>query len=181
MKPSILIFAVVFGIAAVAAGWIYQSKIQPAVSGTDIQIPLDIDYYLSEFTYRVMSKTGSLEYDLRSPYLEHYKVEDLSRIEAPLVNIYREHHWHAQARAGELLHQSEVLNLIDDAVLERKGDDPLKMKTALMTFDTNNDTVTGRNGVQVTSRNSIIDANSAVFDLGQNIYSLNRTSAVYLQ
>lgn len=181
MKPSIFIFVVFAGIAAIAVGWIYQSKIEPTISTRDLEIPLDIDYYLSDFNYRVMSKTGSLEYDLSSPYLEHYKVEDLSRIEAPLMNIYREQQWHVRARTGELLHRSDILNLKDDVVFERKGDNPLKMETALMIFDINGDTVTGRNGVKVTSGKSIIDANSAVFDLERNIYSLNETAAVYYQ
>ena len=181
MKPSIFILVVFAGIAAVAVGWVYQSKIQPAVSTSGLEIPLDIDYYLSEFNYRVMSKTGSLEFDLRSPYLEHYKLEDLSRIEAPLMTIYRKQNWQVQARAGELSHRREILNLIDDVVFERKGDNPLKMEAALMIFDNNRDTVTGRNGVQITSGKSIIDANSAVFDLERNIYSLNKTTAVYYQ
>ena len=181
MKPSLFIFVVFAGIAAIAFGWIYQSKIEPAISTSDLEIPLDIDYYLAEFSYRVMSKTGSLEYDLRSPYLEHYKLEDLSRIEMPLMNIYRKQHWHVQARAGELSHRREILNLIDDVVFERKGDNPIKMETTLMIFDPNKDTVTGRNGVQITSGKSKINANSAVFDLERNIYSLNETAAVYYQ
>ncbi len=181
MKPSVFIFALFAGIAAIAAGWFYQSKIQPAVSTTGTDIPLDIDYYLAEFSYRVISEAGNLEYDLRSPYLEHYKLEDVSRIEAPLMNIYRKQQWNARARAAELIHRSEILNLIDEVVFERKGDNPLKMTTALMTFDMQRDTITGRNGVRITSGKSVIDADSAVFDLERNTYSLNETTAVYYQ
>ena len=182
MKPSTIMFVILAGIAAIAVGWVYQSSIKPTESISELEIPLDIDYYLAEFSYRVMSKTGSLKYDLRSPYLEHYRYEDLSRIETPLMNIYRkQHHWHARARVAEILHQTETLHLIDDVIFERKGDKPLTMKTALMSFDTKSNIITGRNGVQIVSGKSQIDADNAVFDLERNIYSLHRTTAVYSQ
>ena len=173
----IVLFA---GIAAIATGWIYQSKIQQTETSTELEIPLDIDYYLKGVSYRVMSKTGNLDYDLRSPYLVHYKQEDLSRIETPRMNIYRkDQHWHAQARSAELLHQSNTLNLIDNVSFKRTGEDPLTMNTALLSFDTNSDIVTGHNGVQIIVDKALIEADNAIFDLGKNIYSLNKTTAIY--
>lgn len=179
MKPSSFIFAAFAVIAAVAVGWIYQSRIQPVISTDSREMPMDIDYYLAGINYRVMSKAGKLEYDLQSPYLEHYKLEDVSRIEAPRMNIYRKQLWRAQARTGELLHRNETLNLIEDVTFERKGDNPLKMEAALMIFDIDRNTLSGHDGVQITARNSKIKANSAVFDLERDVYSLNNTTAVY--
>ncbi|MCP4433160.1 MAG: LPS export ABC transporter periplasmic protein LptC [Gammaproteobacteria bacterium] len=180
MKLTTIILVLLSGIVAIAVGWVYQSRIQHTESRAELEIPLDIDYYLSGVTYRVMSKTGNLDYDLKSPYLVHYKHEDLSRIETPLMNIYRkDQHWHIQARVAELLHQSDTFNLIDNVIFERKGKNPITMNTALLSFDIDNDIVTGQNGVQVISDNARIDADSAIFNLDKNIYSMSKTIAVY--
>lgn len=180
MKLTTIVLVLLAGFAAIAAGWIYQSKIQPAVSSAELEIPLDIDYYLSGVRYRAMSKTGQLDYELRSPYLEHYKLEDISRIDTPRMNIYRNgQHWQAQSQMAELQHQTKVLSLIDDVIFERTDDEPVKMTTSLLSFDSNNDMVVSEKGVQIVSDKAQINADSGVFDLRRNIYSLNRASAVY--
>lgn len=180
MKLTTVLLVLFAGIAAIAAGWIYQSKVVTGDAEDELEIPLNIDYYLSGVRYRSLTKAGRLDYELRSPYLEHYKLEDISRLNSPALNIYRNgDHWQARSRMAELQHQDEILKLIDDVVLQRTGDEPIKMTTNLLSFDANNDKVVSKNGVLIVSDNSRINADSAVFDLDQNIYSLSRASAVY--
>lgn len=180
MKLTTLALVVLAGFAAIAAGWIYQSNVQPEVSEAELEIPMDIDYYLSGVRYRSLLKSGRIGFELRSPYLEHYKHEDISRVKTPEMDIFRNgQRWQARAQLAELQHQSEILEMIDDVIFERVDNDPVKMLTNLLSFDTNNDIVTGKNGVRIVSETAMINADSGVFNLNQNIYTLNQARAIY--
>lgn len=158
MKLSTVLLVFIAGIAAIAVGWIYQSKTEPDEATAELDIPIDIDYYLSGVRYRVMSSEGLLDYELRTPYLEHYIQGDISRITAPKMDIYRNNrHWRASAQMAELQHGNNILTMIDNVSFERSGEDD------------------GRNlGV-----NAQIEAETAVFDLDNRIYTLEKTRAIY--
>lgn len=180
MILSRIILVLGAGIVAIAVGWIFQSQNKSAEIRTELEIPVDIDYYLSRVTYRVMAKSGELDYELRSPYLQHFKRDDISRIDTPAIDIYRNNqHWQVEARTAEILHQQNILYFIDDVLMQRQGEEPMQLRTKLLRFESDNDLVIGEQGVTLTGKNTKIDADKAVFDLDKNVYSLTNTKAVY--
>lgn len=180
MKLSSIILVLGAGVIAIAVGWIYQSQKKPIEIRADLEIPVDIDYYLSKVKYRVMAKSGKLDYELRSPFLQHFKQEDISRIDRPEIDIYRkDQHWQVEAKTAEMRHQQNTLYLIDNVLMQRQGEEPMQLSTQLLRFESDNDLVIGEQGVTITSKNTQIDADRAVFDLEKNVYSLTNTKAVY--
>jgi len=151
MKFSRIIIVLVAGVVAIAVGWIYQSQTSTSVVKPELEIPVDIDYYLAKVTYRVMNDDGNLDYQLRSPYLEHYKREDISRLDAPEIDIYRNNeHWHIRALSAEMRHQENTLSLIDKVAMEKQGNKPVQIK-----------------------------ADKAEFDLDNNVYLFTNTKSIY--
>lgn len=119
MKVSSVAFVLAAGLIAIVVGWVYQSQTSTSVSKPELEIPIDIDYFLSQVEYRVMAKNGKLDYRLRSPYLEHFKREDISQLEAPEIEIYRnQQHWRVQADRAEMRHQENILQFIDNVRLQ---------------------------------------------------------------
>jgi len=151
MKLSSIIILLVAGVFAIAAGWIYQSQTSTSAVKPELEIPVDIDYYLSKVTYKVMNDEGNLDYRLRSPYLQHFKREDISRLDAPEIDIYRNNeHWRVKANSAEMRHEENILNLVNDVAMEKVGDRPV-----------------------------IIKADKAVFDMNTNVYLLTNTKSIY--
>lgn len=148
MRLSNVILVLIAGIIAIAVGWVYQSQDTIVEKRTELEIPVDIDYYLSKVKYRAMTESGELDYMLQSPYLQHFKQADISRLDKPKIDIYRNGlHWQAEANSAEMIHKLNSLHLIED--------------------------------VRLTNQNSQIDADSAVFDLDRNIYSLTNTKTIF--
>ncbi len=180
MKLSSIVLVLGAGIIAIVIGWIYQSQNKPAENRTELEIPIDIDYYLSQLTYRAMAKSGALDYELRSPYLRHYRRDDISRIDTPEIDIYRnDQHWQVEANTAEILHQENILYLKDDVLMQRQSGDAMQLRTKLLRFESDNDLIIGEQGVTITGKNTNIDADGAVFELDKNLYSLTNAKAVY--
>ncbi len=119
MKLSSIILVVAAGVIAIAVGWIYQSQNKSTDTRAKLEIPVDIDYYLSKVKYRVMAKSGDLDYELRSPYLQHFKREDISRMDKPEINIYRNgQQWQVEANTAEMKHKINTLELIENVRLK---------------------------------------------------------------
>ena len=180
MKLSSLFLLISAVVIAIAAGWIYQSQSKMTESRAEIEIPVDIDYYLSKVNYRVMNEEGLLDYHLKTPYLQHYRGDDISKIDTPEIDIYRKNdHWQLNAKIAEMRHKQKTLLLIDDVVMEKQGDDAMVFSAEIMRFESNLDLVTSERNVRLISKNTQIDADKAVFDLDKNIYQFTNTRAVY--
>ena len=180
MKISSLFLLISAVVIAIAAGWIYQSQSKVSETHAQIEIPVDIDYYLSEVQFRVMNEEGVLDYQLRTPYLQHFRGDDISKMDKPEIDIYRKNqHWQVVAQTAELHHRLNTLKLIDNVLMEKQGDDPMLFSAEIMHFESDLDLVTSEQRVRLVSKNSQIDADKAVFDLDKNIYRFTNTRAVY--
>ena len=80
---------IALGIGAIAFGWIYESHLRAKVERTALIIPDNIDYYLSNFRYRSMNVDGTVDFEFKSPRLEHHLGTDVSNIEVPSLQIFR--------------------------------------------------------------------------------------------
>jgi LPS export ABC transporter protein LptC len=167
-------------IAAIAVGWIYESRSKATVAGSELEIPTDIDFFLRSMKYRVFDKSGQLSYLLQSPYLEHFIKDDISRIKQPVIHVYRAGgDWQINATQGDILHQTEWLRFDKNVIMQRLGGDPVQIRSDSMLFKPELDLVSSGENVVIESDSAKITGNAAVFDLGTEVYSLKNTKAIY--
>ncbi|MDH5353649.1 MAG: LPS export ABC transporter periplasmic protein LptC [Gammaproteobacteria bacterium] len=137
MKISSIAIVLGAGLIAIAAGWVYQSQTTTSISKPELEIPVDIDYFLSRVKYRVMAKSGKLDYELSSPYLQHFKQQDISRLETPEIKVFRNQEpWQMLADRAELQHQENILEFVDNVRLQSKNTDIMADK-AIFDLDEN--------------------------------------------
>ena len=180
MKLRILVFVFVLGIGAIAAGWIYETRLRPITQRADLIIPDNIDYYLTDLHYRSMNTDGNVDYEFISPRLEHYLRTDVSTIEIPSLKIFRDRdHWQVDANNGEFEHQVNVLHLRESVVMQRQGDNPLRINAESISFEPDRDLVISDSRISMLSDQARIEAEQAEFDLGGKIYRFNNTRATY--
>jgi len=180
MKISGLLLLISAVVIAIAAGWIYQSQSKVGDTRTAIEIPVDIDYFLSKVNYRVMNDEGLLDYRLKTPYLQHFRGDDISKIDMPEIDIFRsEGDWKVVAQTAEMLHKTNTIKLIDDVKMEKQGKEITLFSADLMRFESDLDLVTSERRVRLISKNTQIDADKAVLDLDKNIYRFTNTRAIY--
>lgn len=180
MKSRALIFILVLGIIAVAAGWVYESQLRSRIETAELIIPDNIDYFLTNLNYRAVDASGDLDYEFSSRRLEHYPRNDVSLIEVPALTIYRDSsHWQVNARQGELQHEGNLLWLREQVIMQKTGNDPLEILTESIRFEPDRDLVSSDSNVLMRSKQATIEAQAAVFDLAANVYKLSRTRAVY--
>lgn len=180
MKPYYIIVVIVVILGAIAAGWVYESRSKLATAEPELEIPTDIDYFLAKVKYRIFNRTGALDYQLESPYMEHFPRDDISRIQQPIVDVYRKNgNWNIRAMKGELRHQQNVLLLSDNVVVKRLGPNPMQISSESMLFEPDRDRITSERKVVIESDNSRISGDMAVFDLHNQVYSMKHTRSIY--
>ena len=178
MKAPIASFIIIATIAAVAAGWVYESK--TTVTQPDLEIPSDIDYFLSEVKYQSMNDLGQLDFEMQSPYLEHLTVANISLIEKPTMQIYRDaNNWQVESITGKLFHDQNSLQLAQNVVMRREGDNPMLIRSEEMLFQPDLDLVTASKKINIETSNAVIYGSKAVFDLKNKVYSIQNTRATY--
>ena len=180
MSLRLLVLVIILGIGAIALGWVYESRLRTEDEKADLVIPNNIDYFLTNLHYRAMNIEGTLDYEFKSPRLEHYPGTDVSLIEVPSVQIYREtDHWLVDALNGELLHGENLLRLRNQVVIQKRGDNPFQMYTESIRFEPNLDLVTSEASVLMRNKQAQIEAEQAIFDLASQIYRFSKTHSVY--
>lgn len=180
MRSRALIFVVVLGVIAVAAGWVYESQLRSRIETAEFTVPDSIDYFLTNLDYRAVDTNGDLDYEFSSRRLEHYPRNDVSLIEVPVLNIYRSSaRWQVNALQGELQHKDNLLWLRDQVVMQKSGNDPFEVLTDSIRFEPERDLVSSEQAVLMRSNQARIEAEAAVFDLAARVYRLTRTRAIY--
>lgn len=180
MKARILIFMLVLGLGAVAVGWVYESQLRQRVQPGEIAVPDNIDYFLTNLNYRVMTPEGNLDFVFDSRRLEHYSRDDVSRIETPALQIFREAaQWQIDALEGEFEHAANLLHLRREVVMQKTGPDTIELRTESIRFEPERDLISSDVAVVLTSRDTRIEADAAVFDLADRVYRLSNARAVY--
>ena len=180
MRPYYYIIVIVAIVGAIAAGWVYESRSKTIAARPELEIPTDIDYFLTEAKYQIFDSTGALDYQLYSPYMEHFPLNDISHIKYPVVSVYRENgDWNVQAYNGELMHQQNILQLSDKVVMKRLGPNAMQISSESMLFEPDRDRITSENNVVIESDNTRISGDMAVFDLHNQVYTMKNIKAIY--
>jgi len=180
MIPRLLIFVLILGLMAVAAGWIYESRLRSKVETVALEIPDNIDYFLTNLDYRAVNASGELDYEFSSPRLEHRPLNDVSLIETPALDIYRDSdRWRVDALQGELQHAQNLLWLRRQVIMQKSGLRPFEIRTESIQFDSGRDLMRSESSILMQSPQARIEAASAVFDLAEKVYRLRQARAVY--
>ncbi len=180
MKSRILIFVVLLGLAAIAIGWVYEARLKPEIRQAELIIPDNIDYFLTGLHYRAMNADGVLDYEFDSRRLEHHPRTDVSHIELPSLQIYRAgDRWRIDSRLGRFEHRQNRLHLEQDVVVEKFGEAPLRLLGERISFEPDRDLVSSDSRIVILTDESRIEAEQAVFNIADGIYSLRRAKAVY--
>lgn len=180
MKARLSILILVLGVGAVLIGWVYESRLRSQVETRALEVPDNIDYFLANLDYRAIDASGALEYAFQSPRLEHYPLDDVSRIESPSLQIHGQRDgWEVDAREGEFRHADNLLRLRREVVMNRAGDDPLRVSTEILRFEPDRDLVSTEASVVIESRRGRIEADRASFDLAAGVYRFTRSRATY--
>ena len=175
-----MFIVLIAGLIAIAVGWIYQSRFTTIETRSTLEIPSNIDYFMTNFKYRSIDQAGHLDFQFQSRYLEHYIKEDISRIEAPVVLAYRQNsNWRVEADTGEMYHEANTMLLRDNVVMQKLGNDPMQVRSESFMFEPDRDLVIGDQGLVIESPNVRISADKGVFDLQNQVYKLKNTRAVY--
>ncbi len=175
------LLVIVGGVLAIIAGWFYQDQLEQRDSTTaDLQIPDNIDYYFTDMTYQVMTSSGDIDYQFSSPRLEHYQRGDTSFIQQPAVTIYRDDGtWIVNAASGQLLHETEILRLEKQVIMEKQGADALSLRSEKAIFEAETELVTFPGMVTVSSSDAEISAASATLDIKNSIYRFQQTRTIF--
>jgi len=165
-------------IAAVAIGWFYEPK--TTVNRPNIEIPTNIDYFLSQVQYKSMNEQGNLDFEMQSPYLEHLIVSNISLIDRPKIQVYRNlNDWQMESLTGKLFHKQNSLQLEKNVVMHRKGNNPLYVRTEVILFQPELGLITASEAIEIKSDTAVINGSEAIFDLKNRVYSLKNTKAIY--
>ena len=178
IKTSVVAVIAVATVAAIAIGWLYEPK--NTISRPDLEIPTDIDYFLSGVQYRSMNNQGNLDFEMQSPYLEHLTIANISLIDKPTMQIYRDAgDWRVESLNGKLNHENNSLQLEENVVMQREDRNPLLVQSEVMLFQPDLDLISASKAIQIKSDTAIIHGSQAIFDLKNQVYSLKNTKATY--
>ena len=168
------------GLAAILAGWVYETRLRPAVDKADLVIPDNIDYFMTDLIYRSIKGNGSLDFEFHSPRLEHHPLTDISQIDTPSILIVRSSgDWQVDSRQGEFWHEENLLRLSDQVVMRRLGQSPMEIRGQSFVFEPDADRVTSEESVVLEDAQSEVHGEHAVFNLGQGNYTLRKARATY--
>jgi len=180
VRPLTIIMVFITVLGAIAVGWVYESRSKNNLVRAELEIPTDIDFFLSQLNYRVFNSSGGLDYQLQSPYLEHFIKNDISRIEQPIIQVYRDSgDWRVEALRGAILHRQEWVQLDNDVVMEKIGAESIRVRSDSIIFKPEQDQVTTKTTVIIESNGARITGDQAFFDLRNEVYSLTNTRAIY--
>ena len=180
MRLRLLILVAVFGVAALAAGWVYERSLRAPEEKAELVIPDDIDYFLTNMNYRALDADGKLDFEFQTPRLEHFPYGDVSRIEVPSIQIQTSSDpWLVDSLAGEFQHANNLLRLTRQVVIQRHGESPMQVYSESVRFEPDRDLVTAETETLVVIPQARIRADFAVFDLARKVYKFTGTHSVY--
>ena len=180
MRLRLYVLVGVLGVSAIVAGWIYESRLRPVTDKAELAIPDNIDYFLTNMNYRAMTEAGIPNFAFQSPRLEHYQATDVSRIEVPSVQIFRAPApWLIDARKGEFRHRENLLRLSNQVFMRRAGAQPIRIRAERMRFELDTDLVTSESHIVIENAQSYTEAEHAVFNLAEGVYSMRKAKTTY--
>jgi LPS export ABC transporter protein LptC len=180
MKLRFLFIFMLTLLAAVVAGWFFDRQNLPMVQNP-LQIPDNIDYYLSGVKLKSFDKQGSPDYQLNTPYMEHFVREDISLIQQPDIRYFSDDaDWLMAAKKGKLIHKSEIIELQQKASIRRNQiNNSMHLISEQMIFNPDQETVELPVALTMHSDQLDLKAQSAMLDMKHERHVFQRVNATY--
>jgi LPS export ABC transporter protein LptC len=180
MKLRFLLMFIVTLVGAIVAGWFFDRQNLPIVQN-QLQIPDNIDYYLSGVKLKTYNKQGSPGYQLNSPYLEHFVREDISLIQQPDIRYFSaDADWLMAANQGKLIHQEDIIELQQKASIKRNQlNSPMLLTSEQMIFNPDQETVELPVALRMKNNQLDLKAQSAMLDMKHEHHIFQRVNATY--
>jgi len=121
-KSQFFIFLIFVISTALFSSWLLRS-IEQDDSVITKDTPINRDYYLEEFSTVIMDETGSPYYRLSSPHLDHYPVNQITKIRKPKLLIYntKEYPWKLNANNARISNQGNLIYFNGDVKLDKSS------------------------------------------------------------
>ena len=146
--------------------------------------PHYVDAYVKDFTMQAMDQAGQPYFTLEAELMEHFNDTGESEITAPVFNIDRDNDaWIISARRGTIDDANVWVTLKDDVVmLQQNTDNPLKLKTSKMRYNTRTQIADSDKRVDITRGELSLNSNGMVYNnLTGNLELLAGVSGVYVK
>jgi LPS export ABC transporter protein LptC len=180
MKPQFLFLFLMMLIIAVVIGWFYNRQILP-VAQNQLQIPDNIDYYLSGVKMKSFNEQGNTSYQLNSPFLEHYVREDISVIQQPDIHYFADNgDWSMSAREGKLIHKTDIYEFQQQVEIQRTHtSQAMQLTSEQMIFNPDKKTLKLPVALQMKTDRLDLHAASAMLDMKNEQHVFQRVNAIY--
>lgn len=128
--------------------------------------PHYVDAYVKDFTMQSMDESGRPYYTLTAELMEHFNDTGESEITAPVFNIDRNKDtWIISAKHGTIDDDNIWVTLKDDVVmLQRNSDNPLKLTTSKMRYNTRTQIANSDKRVDITQGKLSLRSNGMVYN-----------------
>lgn len=165
---------------ALSTGWLVKEP-TITVKTEPLEIPDNIDYYMSQVNYQAMTTEGTQHYRLRSPYLEHFIREDVSHIQQPDIDYNTETaQWLVRSSTGYIQHQQGILELNQQATVNRiNTEQPVKLSSDQILLNPDLDLIEIPKPLTMTSNQLYLEADSAKIDMKVNHFQFQQVNATY--
>lgn len=146
--------------------------------------PHFVDAYAKDFTMLSMDENGQPYYTLTADLMEHFNDTGESEITSPVFNIDRDSDaWVISARRGTIDNSNIWVTLNDDVVmLQKNTDNPIRLKTSKMRFNTRTQIADTDKRVHITQGELSLKSNGMVFNNGTgNLELLAGVNGIYVK
>jgi len=121
-KSQFFIFLLFVISTALFSSWLLRSiETNDEIVSKDTD--LNRDYYLEDFSTVIMDKTGTPYYKLSSPHLDHYPVNQITKIKKPELFIYnsQEYPWKLIANNAQISNNGNQIDFSGNVKLNKSS------------------------------------------------------------
>ncbi len=134
MLDSKTLSTIILALLVALTWWLYYTTTPDII--TPVSTQNTPDYYLENFTATAMDSTGHPKYRLSAKLMQHFPQDDNSKLTQPHLIVYNPEKppWHIYAQTGWVSSDGELILLLGDTLIQRKGTDTIAPVT-IMTKD----------------------------------------------
>lgn len=180
MKPWRQLAFISCLVIAAISGWFFEHSDKQQAEAP-LEIPDNIDYYLVKSHWKGFNDQGLLQYQLRSPYLEHFLREDISMMTQPDILYHSDDaNWSIQAENGKMQHKDETIELSSNVRIRRdNAEEPMLITSEHLRLEPTAELAHFDQPLQMDTPQLSLQAQSAVLQMERGQHLFNRVSAVY--
>lgn len=171
-------------LAIIALIGIWSALEAPDEAPVVVGDPHFVDAYAKDFTMLSLNENGQPYYTLTAELMEHFNDTGESVITKPVFNISRDADaWVISAKRGRIDDDNTWVTLNEDVVmLQTNSDNPLKLKTSKMRFNTKTQIADSDKRVDITQGELSLKSNGMIYNNATgNLELLAGVNGIYVK